>query len=58
MTSFEKLFAARILSAILIITILTLGIILYENYAPELFNEVEHALAVSMGTFNSGIAVR
>ncbi|WP_276388888.1 hypothetical protein [Eudoraea chungangensis] len=58
MTNFEKLFAARILSAILILTILTLGVILYENYAPEIFKEVEHTLAVSMGTFNSSVAVR
>ncbi len=58
MTSFEKLFAVRLLTGILAIAVITIGIIIYESYAPSIFNEVEHILAQSMGSYNSGIAVR
>ncbi len=58
MTHYEKLLSARVLVGILVICVLTLGILLYNSYATDLYAEVEHTLAVSMGTFNSGIAAR
>jgi len=58
MKASEHLFASRILTGVLSVILITLVVVLYNEYLPDLLVKAEHILASSMGDLDTIVASR
>ncbi len=58
MNKSEKLLGARVVTGLLLITLTTLVIIMYQEYSSELANNAELYLASSLQNFDTSLAVK
>lgn len=58
MDELTRLFGARICAGLLLITVVTLVILAYQEFSTELAREAEFYIASSLNQFDSSLAVK
>ncbi len=58
MNKSEKLLGARVFTGLLLITLTTLVILIYQEYSSELANNAELYMASSLQRFDTALAVK